>query len=756
MLGRRFVAVPNALALIGGTWFGLQAVWCPVPLTVALVGCGIAQHGAWGLRTVALGTGLAVARLQADQAASPDPDKPVAAGLRVIGEWEIGPMGWSAPAKAEWLRAGLQIGLWNEKLWIAMPPTVTPPASRRLRVRGFLRRAPPSANGHRSLPPAWNLRIKSPRLVRELPTGPGQDLGMLWGVGERFRSRIESARDSEAMQDAYWSRILVEVLLLGKADALPESVKRGLRAAGLAHVVALSGLHVGLLAGLIMLATAGAPATIRFSLVALLVVGYVSLAGARPSLVRASIMLLALIASWLFRRPPQPGNTLGWVAGGMVLVEPLLLREPGFLLTVSATGGILGMAPALQRRWTRMPLPLARALSVSVGANLGALPWSLSWFHLASPLSPLWNLLAIPWAGVSLALVFTWAGLSLVAPPLAGWVASMLEVAGSLLGGIGELPPSLFLTVPVTLDWSQSCLLASFLAAVLLARRFMQLLAIVGLVALAVTWRPPSPADPELVVIDVGQGDAILIRDGQDTLMVDGGGWSKSDIAQKVLVPALGRLGVRRIGAVVLTHPDIDHCRGLLGLASYLPIGRLYLGMGWTQDRCVRELVTRAGLLAAPLWKGEELRVGRWKIRVLHPRAGDRRGRNNRSLVLLAETSNRRVLLTGDLEVDGELEILSGRGLETGMTIDVLKVGHHGSETSTSSELLAATRPRLAVISCGIGNRYGHPSQVVVDRLIAGRSRLLRTDLQGAVRILAPASGPIHVQLPGLPKRHWP
>jgi competence protein ComEC len=541
--------------------------------------------------------------------------------------------------------------------------------------------------------------------------------------------------------------------MLGQVEVLPDAVARGLRAAGLAHLVALSGLHVGLLAGLILMVTPGMWPAWRFSLVILMVGGYVCLAGARPSLVRSTLMLIAMVGARLLRRPPQAANALGWVAAGMVLLRPSVTRDLGFQLTVAATAGILVLAPRLQLRWTWIPVPLRQAFSVSLGANLAALPWTLSAFYLATPLSPFWNLAGVPWAAVTLVLVFGWVSSSIIMPPAAPLLEPILEVMGAPLEMLGQLPPEVLFSVPVGLGWWRALLLTIALIACLLTKRKVRIGVALGLVGLSLVWRVETPADPELTVIDVGQGDAILLRDGEQGLLVDGGGWRRSDIAQKILIPALARLGVSRLTAMVLTHPDIDHCEGLLALASYVPIGSFYTTVGWHRDPCVVELLGRAGLEASPLWRGEHLTMASWRIRVLHPGAGARQGRNNRSLVLLAETSNRRVLLTGDLEAPGERELLQACDLSELGEIDVLKIGHHGSKTSTSLDLLSRTHPRLALISCGTSNRYGHPSPEILERLRQEKVQVLRTDLHGAIRVALPADGPMKIYLPGLPRR---
>lgn len=753
MSGSADIALPSALSLIAGASLGLQAVWCPASGVVLLLALGLALRGRWGWRIAFFAAGLVAAGQESDQRTTLDQDQPVTLSLRVTGNWRVDEHGWRAPARGEWLRRGRHVDLWNERLWVALSVSSSLPSDTRLRVRGYLRRAPSLANGGANAPGPWVLRVKSGRLIDKAESQLLDINRWTRWLGEQLGGWVESLLARDSGDRNAWSVTLVRVLVLGQADSLPGAVARGLRAAGLAHLVALSGLHVGLLAGMVALATTGFRPHLRISLVALTVGGYVCLAGARPSLVRATMMLLAVLGAWLLRRPPRTTNTLAWVAAGMVLLRPAIIRDLGFQLTIAATAGILVLAPHFERRLAWVPPTIGQALSVSLGATVAALPWSSSAFHLVSPLSPIWNLLAVPWAGLALALATGWvvaASFSDVGARLIGW---LLEFMGVPLEILGELPPGVLLPIPIAVTWWQGAGMAAALMGLLMGGRRARIASAIGLVVLCWMWRGEVPADPEMIVLDVGQGDAIVLRDREHAILIDGGGWVRSDIAQRILIPSLSRFGIRGLDAMVMTHPDVDHCAGLLGLASYTSVGRFLTAPGWYGDPCLVELLGRPGLEAAALWRGRELKVGRWRLQVLHPAAGSRRGRNNRSVVLLAETSNRRILLTGDLETRGEHEILDAYPSRSLGRIDVLKVGHHGSRTSTSPGLLARFRPALALISCGRGNRYGHPSVEILERLGEERIRVLRTDVHGAIRIVLPARGPLRIQLHGLPER---
>jgi competence protein ComEC len=195
-------------------------------------------------------------------------------------------------------------------------------------------------------------------------------------------------------------------------------------------------------------------------------------------------------------------------------------------------------------------------------------------------------------------------------------------------------------------------------------------------------------------------------------------------------------LGVDRLAGVILTHPDLDHCAGLVEISVLLPIESLWATPGWDEP-CYRRLIRRPGIRYRPVWAGNRWTVGRWALEVLHPPPGDRRHGNERSMVVRASLAGMSVLLTGDLGKPGELRLLAahGRGLQS----IVLKLGHHGSRGSTHSRFLRRVSPRIALVSSGRNNAYGHPAPEVLARLTRQGVAVWRTDLGGQIVV---ARGP--------------
>ncbi|MFQ5350588.1 MAG: ComEC/Rec2 family competence protein, partial [Thermoanaerobaculia bacterium] len=528
-------------------------------------------------------------------------------------------------------------------------------------------------------------------------------------------------------------------LVLGDASRLPLSWRRGLRAVGLAHLVALSGLHVGLLVGCCLVAGAVLPRGTGLALGVTAAVLFL----------RATSMGALAAGALVMGRRPHGMSLLAVLATVLAVSEPRLLDDLGYRLTCAATAGILWLAPPLETRWRVLPAALRRPLAMTCGAQIASLPWSLPAFKLLTPLAAGWNLIMVPWTAFALAGSLAWVLLALVWPSAAAWAAPALDLAAWPFAAVGALPPTISRPLPVLVPIWAAVLIGATLAAILLCpgRRWPWL--VVALLTLQLG--QPPPRGLELRMLDVGQGEAVLLRDGPAAVMVDGGGWRHGDLGGRVLVPALAAAGVRRLAAVVLSHPDLDHCRGLVDLTSYLTIGEVWTAPGWRSSPCAHELVTAPGPRLRPLWAGERLAVGRWRLRVLHPEAGEGGRGNDRSLVLMAAAPGLRVLLTGDIGKATERRLLR-RWPAAALRADLLKVAHHGSGGSTGGSLLSVVRPRLALISCGLGNHYGHPAPQTLRRLEASGTRILRTDRSGEIVLRRPADGRWRSATPGAPR----
>jgi competence protein ComEC len=748
-----------AAAFAAGTLLSFQVPYLPVPLLAVFALLSLALGRRVGTCLAFLIFGLLAAAVRLDLPRSPtaglDLERPVEAVVKVAGHWTPDDEGWTAPARVARLRQGNQVTLPPLEVILHLPGPEAPPAfGSALRVKGYLTRSSGFANRIPAPPGPWRLRVKSRQLLEV--EGPPGAVARLSGA---VRRRVEDAYHAAGPESGgdRQGKALARALVLGDVSGLPLEWRRGLRVTGVYHLMSVSGVHVALVAGVVWLLGGWLPRRLRLFLTLAAIFLYLLLVGPLPALVRSAVMGSLAVTALLAERPPAAANALGWAVVLLLLDRPDVALSPAFQLTVSATAGLLLLAPPLAERWRsrRVPSWLTKSIAASAGAQIATLPWALPRFHLLSPLAPWLNLPAVPWTGLALIACLAWTAAALVSPSLAGALLPALDRLAAPFSWPSRTSPAVWWPVPLALSPGWAWLLAAVLAALLLlpVRRALAALALAAAclgVCAAVGWPEPRRRGPELAMIDVGQGDSVLLRDGERAVLVDGGGWDNGDLGGRVLLPALLGEGVRRLDALVMTHPDRDHCQGLVDIAAYLPVREVWMAPGWDPAGCAGRLMALPGTRKRFLWKGWQGRLGRWRLAALHPEADDRQEINERSLVLLAETRGRRVLLTGDIESWAEHRLADCCARD--LRVDVLKVAHHGSRTSSTKTFLDAASPRLALISVGVRNRYYHPAPEVVERLQEHGARVLRTDRSGEILLRFQEDGRMRIETPGAPR----
>lgn len=531
----------------------------------------------------------------------------------------------------------------------------------------------------------------------------------------------------------------LSALLLGRTSEVDRGMVARYRRGGMYHLLVIAGLHVGLAAGLalLVLRAAGIRGRARDACLLGAVILFVVVGGGNSPALRAGIVFGVFFAARLLERPIPSAQAIGLSALALFAAWPAEIYGVGTVLTFAAVCGIAAFTAPLRRRLPRRPDFLFSGLAAAVAAQIGTAPvlfWRFNvvsagaWLTAPAALSIAAALIGL---GALLLLLFA---LGMPAGPLGdvfGAGSRLLETIADRAAGVAVLRP----TPPLAPVLVVGALLA--LAAV--SRRWTRAGACAAAAALFLTLalrRGPSGPDRgfSLEALDVGQGDAFLLRWGPRAVLVDGGGpfdLEARDFGRTRLLPKLLDRGVTRLDAVLLTHPHPDHALGLFAILEEIPVGALWRSSGEDENGLYRELDAVAASRGVPvraLSAGQTIRWSGARLRILHS-GGNRPKKdatNNQSVVALFERDGRRALLTGDAGAFAEAEILrSGRTVSA----DVVKIGHHGSRGSTTPEFLAAVAPRAALLSCGKENRFGHPAPETLATLSAAGVRVFRTDL---------------------------
>ncbi|HUG86916.1 MAG TPA: ComEC/Rec2 family competence protein, partial [Euzebya sp.] len=533
---------------------------------------------------------------------------------------------------------------------------------------------------------------------------------------------------------------LLTGLVTGDVRGQPDGVGEAVTASGLSHLVAVSGSNVAVVVAGVMAAAllSGLGRRAGWWMCLPVVWWFVVLVRLEPSVVRAAVMATLVLAAMLIGRVRSTPSLLCVTGLLALLIDPLLVLRPGFVLSMGATAGVLLLTPPFERRLHRhtfLPSSVRVVLAATCGAQLAVAPllWVIG--GTVHPASVPANLIAVPAASVAsligglVTVVATVApeaaaGLALLAGPALAvvlWSATTFaspagqqaaEVAVGVLGALivvrawPRLPVRLRLAAPA-----------------------------VGLVLGIVLVGPPTgggdgahPPAPVLMMLDVGQGDALLLGDPQaGWLLVDGG----PDPDR--LRAALQDHGVGSLVAVVASHPHADHTDGLVGVLQAMDVGALVLGPRGPEAAHLVAAAEGAGVPVLAVAAGHQWSHGGMQLSVLSPPpTGLGSEPNDNSLILRVDVSaGRSVLLTGDAEALAQ-GLLEG---EERLDVDVLKVPHHGGDTNASG-FLAATTPQQALISVGAGNTFGHPHPDVLAQLAdLDGVPVLRTDVDGTVEV---------------------
>lgn len=557
------------------------------------------------------------------------------------------------------------------------------------------------------------------------------------GVSDRLRAHVGRAIGSGLAGER---RAVLAGIVLGEDEGLSEELQDNFKASGLFHLLAVSGQNITFLAlGVLGLAyLLGIPRLAAEVVVIAAIGGYVLAVGWQPSVVRAGVAGGLASLAWLLSRPRDRWHFLALGAAVLLAWTPASLLEPGFQLSFAAVGSIFLLLPRLRGALEGYPLTgtLRDALAVSTACGAATAP--ILWLQFGSvPLySLLANVLVAPVVAPLLGLALVGSLIEPLVPTAAlalgwlnGWFAAYIAACARIVAALPFAQISSGAAVAVLLATPVALIVLQRLPR---SRRPAAAAGVAALVPALVAWQLlpertlPPPTGLRITVLDVGQGDAVLLQVPEGAVLVDLGP------PEARVDEQLDRLGVERLAALVITHPDRDHVGGIESVLRRVRVDRVLdagLLSSGEYGRVVGTAVAGGRTELAETRAGDLFRLGRLSLTVLWPS----RGRtpvddlNRWGIVLLATYGATDVLLPGDAETDVTAPLVARR-------IDVLKVAHHGSTDPSLASELRELRPAVAVVSVGRGNDYGHPTPSTLAALRGSPGlRLYRTDEDGRV-----------------------
>ena len=564
--------------------------------------------------------------------------------------------------------------------------------------------------------------------------------GGVRGAFDRLRERLTSTIAPGLDGDR---RAVVAGVVLGEDERLTEDLRDAFRASGLYHLLAVSGQNVVFLSlGILGLAwVVGVPRHGAHVAVLVAITAYVGAVGWQPSVVRAGVAGSLASLAWLTARPRDRWYFL--LLGAIVLLawNPYSVREPGFQLSFAAVAAIFVAVPRVERVLQGYPLPRFLAEPVAVSGACGVVTAPILWlqFEAVPVFSVIANAFAAPVAGPLLGLGLASAALHPVLPPLAAAIAWVNGCLAAYLAGCARIVAALP-HAQIT-SWSGVAFVAGIAALPVLwlrlrgRARLGAVGALVLVAFLAGAWRLvprglPPPDGVRITFLDVGQGDAVLVQTATATVLVDQGP-PEADVADQ-----LRRLGIERVSLLVLTHPQRDHIGGAADVLARLRVDTILdpkLPVASTEERAALAAARAERVPVIVARAGRSYRLGQLRLRVLWP---DDPGLphedpNENATVLLVSYGRIDALLTADAEAHVTTRLRPP-------PVEILKVAHHGSADPLLPALLRLVRPRVAVISVGERNDYGHPTPSTLAALATAPGlRVYRTDLDGRVTIEA-------------------
>lgn len=532
---------------------------------------------------------------------------------------------------------------------------------------------------------------------------------------------------------------MLKGLLFGGYEGINSDTVRDFSATGIIHILSVSGTHIALVGSTVFALVRICSERFAVYFASLAIIIYALLSGFVPPVVRSSMMGIIVLFAIIVEREVSKIASLSLVLLLCLLFNPRLIFDIGFQLSFVSTAGLLFLAPPLNKIMRKkLPVWLSLPIAITTAAQLAVFPFIVHYFHKISLISWVANFFVTPLIELAVLVGLLGLILFLIVTPLGTLVLiiamSILNIANWVNSFLAKWQ-SMIVVVPEIAFW---WCLAYYILLIVIFRlypcqkigdkaRLKIALPIIVILCVGSFFSSPRTQTLQIHFIDVGQGDATLIitPERKSILLDSGKSDEKYDVGERIVLPYLNYYGLDSLDLLILSHSDNDHAGGAAAIARQMPIREILLPNEKIAGDLQRLVHFSPNSRFNFMQRGLKRNFGAVKLEVLYAPQG--KG-NDSSAVILLEYKERKILFTGDLEEAAEILLVPFLP-----KIDILKVAHHGSKTSSSHAFLAATRPDYAIISVGAKNRYKHPAPEVLSRLEDYQSKIFRTDWQGAI-----------------------
>ncbi|MEW6096220.1 MAG: DNA internalization-related competence protein ComEC/Rec2 [bacterium] len=581
--------------------------------------------------------------------------------------------------------------------------------------------------------------IQDKRKIVKLGSG---EFNPIFMVAYKIRDKVSNIISNTLSDKSFASASFLEGILLGKRSMLPEEVKGWFEDTGTIHILAISGLNVGLI-GLIFFfifhKLVRLPQKTSSVLTLLVLIIFAIMTGATPSVVRATIMAATIIAGMVIERDTDIYNNLALAALIILLQNPLALFDIGFQLSFVTVFSLIYFTPFIEPKLWFFPKYLATLVATSIAVQIGISPILIFYFNKLSLVTVLANVVVVPLSGIILILGLAMFFVGIIFMPIANLIGiiNFYIITGLLLSvSFFAHFPYAYIHLP-TLSFS---IISSYYLCLWALSKHEKIgtpKVVIGILILIniFLWTEVIKTNSgimKVTFLDVGQGDAIFLEFPQGgNMLIDGGPGGYFDTGKRFILPFLRHKGITALHTVIISHHDFDHYGGLLSVLQNFKIKKLVVDNGVERQK-LSQIIKEKNICHEVVRRGDEI-VGypKTKIYILHPSTNmDKHSSNNNSVVVKIVYNKISFLFTGDIENKPETRLLPFKDI---LSSTVLKVPHHGGKNSYYPKFINLVNPKIGVIEVGRNNQFNLPDKQVLKNYEKRGTKIYRTDKHGAV-----------------------